>query len=341
MRGHWPGTALLALTLISGIPQGHATEDAATPDTIDLQATAALVNRWGSRPSFPESVTFAYYHVYMARALGQEITAETASRIIEYIVSCQQPDGGFTPKPAHTTTSNVIYTHYALKTLALLGRMKAIDKQAAVGFLLARVQQGGGITATAREGEQPNLATTFYGIESLRLLDAVDLLDKMQIAAFIERYREKGRGYTRVEGGISIPQSTFMGVRSLLNLGILTNKTASEVRAYLKGTRYSGLIQKQDNQLPPNIEALASTLEALAVLAALQEIDADRIHGFISSLYVPVNGGFGPRPGLGTTPPATYHAILSLVRLGELPDPVPDRQTAHPVKLSQETGSAH
>jgi prenyltransferase beta subunit len=267
-------------------------------------------------------VTFAYYHVYMSRALDHEITPETEQRIADYIKQCQQPDGGFTPKPLHTKTSNVIYTYYALKALDLLGKPKVIDEQAANRFLHARVQQEGGIAATSKDGEQANLATTYYGIESLRLLGAVDSLDKSVTVAFIQRYREQGRGFMRVEGGTSIPQATFMGVRALKSLGALTDTINSEVVTYLKGTRYSGLIEDQQYRLQPNIEAMASTLEAFATLSAIQQVNADRVHEFIRSLYVSANGGFGPRPGLGTAPASTYHAILSLVRLGKLPDPM-------------------
>jgi len=184
------------------------------------------------------------------------------------------------------------------------------------------MQQGGGMTATARAGEQASLATTYYGIEALRLLSAVDSLEKPKTVAFIQRYRELGRGFARVAGGSSISQATFMGVRSLKSLGALTNKTSSEVVTYLKGTRYSGLVKDQQYRMLPTIEAMVSTLEALATLSAMQQVNAGKIHEFISSLYVPDNGGFGPRPGLGTTPPSTYHAILSLVRLGKLPDPM-------------------
>lgn len=321
MRGRWLWTALVSLTLLSTVTQSLAAEDAGSGNAIDLQATGALVKQWGSRPSFPESVTFAYYHVYMTRALDQEVTPETRQRIVEYITKCQQPDGGFTPKPLHTKTSSVIYTYYALRTLGLLGETKVIDRPAAIRFLRARVQEGGGMVATAREGERASLATTYYGIEALRLLDAVDSLNKAQMAAFIQRYREKGKGFTRVVGGISIPQSTYMGVRTLKSLGMLTDTVSSEVVSYLKGSRYSGLAKDQQYRLLPNIEAMAATLEAFATLSAMQQVNASKIHEFISSLYVSENGGFGPRPGLGTTPPSTYHALLSLVRLGDLPDP--------------------
>ena len=333
MRGRWLWTAVALLALLSGITQSAPGEDAKTEGTIDLQKTGALVKQWGTRPSFPESVTFAYYHVYMARALGREITPETRSLIRRYIANCQQPDGGFTPSPVHAKTSNVIYSYYALKTLDLLGETQAVGRKAATGFLLDRIQQDGGFAATAREGEQANLATTFYGIEALRLLGSVDSLDKEKTVAFIQRYREQGKGFMRVDSGVSTPQSTFMGVRSLQSLGALTKQVGGEVVTYLKGTRYSGLIKDRQYKLLPNIEAMAATLGALAVLSAVQEIDSDKVHVFISSLYVPDNGGFGPRPGLGTTPPSTYYAILSLVRLGSLPNPfirkrVPDSADA-------------
>jgi prenyltransferase beta subunit len=340
MRGRWLRVALVLLVLLPGITQSASGEDAKTADTIDLQKTTALVQQWGTRPSFPESVTFAYYHVYMTVALGREITPETRKLISGYIAGCQQADGGFTPSPAHARTSNVIYSYYALRTLDLLGETQAIDRKAATGFLLARIQPAGGFAATAREGEQASLATTFYGIEALRLLGSVDSLDKEKMIAFIQRYREQGKGFVRVTGGVSTPQSTFMGVQSLQSLGALTKQVGSEVVSYLKGTRYSGLITDRQYKLLPSIEAMAATLQALALLSAVQEIDSDKVHAFIDSLYVPDNGGFGPRPGLGTTPAGTYYAILCLVRLGSLPDPfvrkrVPEQAPA----VSQVPGS--
>ena len=326
MRGRWLWIALVSLVLFPCITQSAANEDVKTEGAIDLQRTAALVKQWRTRPSFPESVTFTYYQVYMTLALGQEITPETRKLISEYIVKCQQPDGGFTPEPVHAKTSSVIYTYYALNTLNLLGNTKAINGKAATGFLIDRIQQDGGMVATARKDERATLATTFYGVEALQLLGAVDSLDKSKTIAFIQRYHEKGRGFMRVKGAVSIPQSTFMGVRTLKSLGALTDEIRNEVVAYLKDTRYSGLIKDRQYKLLPTIEAMAATLEALAVLSAMQEVNSEEVYGFISSLYVPDNGGFGPRPGLGTTPSSTYYALLCLVRLGKLPDPLNYKQ---------------
>ncbi|NOQ69056.1 MAG: hypothetical protein GQ573_02970 [Gammaproteobacteria bacterium] len=324
-------SAIVALLLLFTATHSFAMKEATTTAVIDLQLTGETVNRWRTRPSFPESITFAYYHVYMAGALEQEITPKIRQKIVEYIVSCQQPDGGFRPVPAHAKTASVIYTYYALKTLDMLKQTKAINSKAAINFLLARVQKGGGFAATAREGERANLATTYYGIEALHLLGAVNSLDKTQTLSFIRSYREPGRGFSRVQGSVSIPKASFMGIRSLKNLDALTDKISSEVVAYLKTTRYSGQIKDQKYRLLPKIEAMAYTLEGLATLSAVQQVDEDKVHEFIRSLYIPDNGGFGPKPGLGTTPPSTYYAIVSLVQLGRLPDPIAEKRSSAPV----------
>jgi len=307
--------------LVMGSPALAATGGRADPP-IDLELTTKLIQGWAGRPSFPESVTFAYYQVYAMRALGQDLAPETRERIAGYIARCQRPSGGFSAEPTHDKTANVIFTYYALKTLELTGRLQSIDREGAIRFLCARVQQDGGMAATAREGEEASLATTYYGVESLWRLGALDRLDKKQPAAFIRRYRAKDGGFAMVVGGGSSPQATDMAVRALERIGALTPELKAEVIAYLKATRYSGLITDKKYRGLPEIKAMASTLEALSVLGAMQEIHADRVNDFVASLYIPANGGFGPRPGLGTTPPSTYQAIACLVRLGKLQDPL-------------------
>jgi prenyltransferase beta subunit len=325
MKLRWLTTLLLLLALLSGVTQGAARKGSGTQTQIDLQLTAALVERWATRPSFPESVTFAYYHVYMARALGQRITPERRKLISTYIASRQQPNGGFAPS-VHAKTGSVTYTYYALAALDLLGETKAIKRKAVADFLRSRAQPDGGITATAKEGDRASLGTTYYGVESLRLLGALDSLDKAKTTSFVQRYREMGRGFARVEGGTSIPRSTAMAVHVVKSLGTLTNEVEKEVVEYLKDTRYSGLIQDRKYQSLADVKEMAATLDALATLLALQAVNSERIYDFIASLYVPDNGGFGLRPELGTTPPSTYHAIFSLVRLGKLPDPMAREQ---------------
>jgi prenyltransferase beta subunit len=123
-----------------------------------------------------------------------------------------------------------------------------------------------------------------------------------------------------------------MAVKSLQTLGALDDATRKAVIAWLKDTRYSGLVTDRKYRLLPRTEDMTATLEALATLAALDQVNAERIQAFIESLYVAENGGFGPRPGVGTAPPSTYQGIVSLVRLGQLPDPLTQKPAATTAK---------
>lgn len=61
---------------------------------------------------------------------------------------------------------------------------------------------------------------------------------------------------------------------------------------------------------------MAAVLDTLAEVSSLRVIDKRSAYQFIESLYISEKGGVGPEPGLGTTPPSTYHAILCLQKLG-------------------------
>jgi geranylgeranyl transferase type-2 subunit beta len=318
------------LTLLVVGSTGVAAAGGKTNPAIDLERTRQLIQGWGERQSFPESVSFAYYHAYSMRAFGQTLTPEKRQRIAGYVVRCQRPSGGFAAEPTHAQTANVIFTYYALNALQLSGGLTGIDRESAIRFLRARIQDGGGMTATVRNGDKPTLATTYYGVESLSLLGTIDQLDKQKTATFIRRYRAQDGGFAMVEGGGSNPEATDMAVRCLERLGALPPEVKAEVIAYLKATRYSGRITDKKYRGLPEIKAMAATLDALSILGAMQEINADKVYEFVASLYIPANGGFGPRPGLGTTPPSTFHAITCLVRLGKLQDPLAEgtaRQT--------------
>jgi hypothetical protein len=299
-------TMLVGLGLVAVISPVTAGEEAKAGNSIDLKLTAELVQSWASRPSFPESVTFAYYNAYSLQALGKEIGPELKQRITQYVFRCQQENGGFTGEPTYSKSPNVIFTYYGLNTLAVLGAVEGIDRRGTLRFLRSLVQDDGGMAATDKPKARAALSATYYGVEALHLLGALDSLDKEKTAAFVRRYQVEDKGFSVMEGGGSSPQATHMAVRTLALLGALTPELQVDVIAYLKATRYSGLITDKRYRGLPGIKAMASTLDALSALGAIQEINAD----------------IGPRPGLGTTPPSTYHAIACLVRLGKLRDPL-------------------
>jgi prenyltransferase beta subunit len=305
---------LFLLTNAIGTEQSHAEKERA----VDLKKTVALYEEWTTRPSFPESMPMAYYAVYSMQALKGTVGAATEEKIKKYIKSCQKPDGGFVNDPNYSRKSNIIFSFYALKALFQLDAVPRIDRNGAIQFVLSLVQPDGGIKATAKKKEQATLATTYYGIQCLKFLDAMDRLYKAKTVAFLNTYRVQGKGFTMLPGSASSPRATFLGVRSLKSLAALTPESQKELSAYLKTTRYSGEISAKKYHSLPLLDDMADVLKALTDLTALDQVNQAAIYDFVNSLYVPQNGGFGPQPGYGTTPPSTYSGIVCLVQLGRL-----------------------
>lgn len=313
-------TAVLMLLSLCA-PSAYATKNAMEPTKrVDISLTLKYIQGWSARDKwdkFPESPSFAYYNAYSLMALGAGVSPELKGKIVSAIRACQMKDGGFSAGPDHGTESNTIFTYYSLATLNLLNAMDSIDRDKATSYVRSLIQKDGSIKAkTADAGS--TLATTYYGVASLGLLHALDTLDKKSVIAYINTYREGHKGYCLIQGKISMAGATFMAVKSLSLLGGMTPALRTEVVKYLKGTRYSGLMKNNTYRTLPSIQDMAAVLDTLAEVSSLRVIDKRSAYQFIESLYIPENGGFGPEPGLGTTPPSTYHAIVCLQKLDRL-----------------------
>ncbi|OIP51370.1 MAG: hypothetical protein AUK28_00425 [Desulfobacterales bacterium CG2_30_60_27] len=289
--------------------------------TFDQDMTLSFFREMEARKNFPDSPSFAYYTAYALLTLDSKISPETRKKITDFLASCQKPDGGFAADPQYDQGSNVIYTAFALRTLALLGALDTVDTAKAVGFVAALVNADGGVRARQQAGEKPTLATTAYGVQVLQAAGALDRLNREKTVAFINSCREPGKGFRMVAGGVSSIQATALAVEALQALGAMNQTMANEVSDYLNGTRYAGHLPEGKFETMPALQDMAEVLESLAGLKALGLVDRDKVMKFVLSLYVDENGGFGPQPGLGSTPPSTYYGLVCLVRLGKLPDP--------------------
>jgi prenyltransferase beta subunit len=314
-------TMLAAVLILSMASFSHAVEKKQGPGKkIDLALTLKYIQDWSARDKwdkFPESPSFAFYNVYSLKALNADISTELRKKVVDTLKNCQTRDGGFSAGPSYGTDANTIFTYYSLAALDLLHALDSIDRKQAVNYIRSLVRKNGGIKMKAAD-QEATLATTYYGIGSLGILNAVDALDKKSVIAFITTYREDHKGYCLIQGKISMPEPTFMAIKSLSLLGGITPDIRTEVVQYLKETRYSGLVKDKKYTVLPSMQEMAAVLETLAELSSLNVISKDNVYDFIESLYIPENGGFGPEPGLGTTPPSTYHAIVCLDKIGKL-----------------------
>jgi len=309
---------LLVLTLAASVAPA---DDPDTTPGVDLGKTRSLLESWTHRTTFPDSVTFAYYLADSLRMLEGGVPAEARDRIINFIRRCQRPNGGFVSNPAFGDAPNVVYTYYALAALDVVDAGYAVDRDKALGFIRRLTDPEGGIRSTPGDKARPSLGSTFYGVEALRLIKGVEVLDTDKTTAFILAHRtgdEGGFGVTAK--GVARPRPTSMAVRTLATLGTLSEELRAQAIGYLETA--IALVGTKGPQLQAfsTTQAVTDIVEALDRLEALDDVITDRLVEFVKDRYIAQNGGFGPAPGLGTTPPSTYQGLLCLEKLDALPE---------------------
>jgi len=315
-----PGRLLTALLLAAfAAVAASAPEPPAPLASVDLAKTRGLFASWIERKTFPDSVTFAYYYADALRILDGKVEPDTRDRLVAFVKQCQRDDGGFVSNPKYGAESNIVYTYYALAALNQLGADDAVDRDKAAAYARDLVASEGGVRPTTKEKDPATLGSTFYGVESLRLLKNLDALDREKTTAFVLTHRTASGGFGVTTKGAARPSATSMAVRTLTTLGTLSDEIRAEaVRQMEEAIALIG------TRGPPfrafsTMQAVTDIVEALSAMGALKEVISGPIVDFVADRYIPENGGFGPAPGLGTTPPSTYQGLLCLSRLGALP----------------------
>ena len=316
-----PIARLLAVLALVGAGFAFAEEGkapAAAAPTPDLAATRALFHGWTKRKRFPDTVTLAYYYAYALRALGAPMDAERSAKAVDFIRASQRADGGFVSDPKHGADSTVVFTYYGLEALALLDGLDKMDREAAVRFLASLVRENGSIDPSTREKDRGTLGSTFHGLGALARLGRLDLVDRDKTAAFVLTHRAADDGFAMTPGGNSSPQAVAMAVGTLARLGALAPDVRDGAVRYLEGAvAFLGTLGPRYRSLA-TMQSATAIVDSLVALDALDEVDTAKVKGFVLSLYVPQNGGFGPSPGLGTAPPTTYQGVRCLAELGAL-----------------------
>lgn len=286
----------------------------------DFEKTRRLIADWAVRKRFPDELTIAYYYTYSKMVLDGRVPEAVEKRIVRFVRACKRPDGGFASDPRYAAFSTVKDTYYAYRVLRLLKRLDAVNWSDTAAFLRSRMTPDGGFTNRAGD-KGSTLVSTSWAVQVLAGLHALPKEKRSIMVGYIEGFRGRDGGFSMLKGRPSSPRATWLAVRALAALHALDPKTRQGVVAYLKTTRYSGLIKGKKYRTRPYVEELYHLLDAMALCGAVDQVGREEILHFLYRLYIPINGGFGPTPGLGTTPPSTFFALKSLALLELLPDP--------------------
>jgi prenyltransferase beta subunit len=123
-----------------------------------------------------------------------------------------------------------------------------------------------------------------------------------------------------------------MAVQTLAMLDALDKETVGGTVRYLEGAMGLLGVPGKLYRTFSTMQAAADNLTALATMKALDEVETSPILAFVESLYIAQNGGFGPSPGFGTSPPSTYLGVYCLKLLGKLPEPTAQAERVQDAK---------
>jgi geranylgeranyl transferase type-2 subunit beta len=134
-----------------------------------------------------------------------ELPDDVRGRHAEYLLRAQRQDGGFAGREG---ASDLYYTGFALRSLAMLGELKAAVAEAAAGFLRSRL------------GGQESIVDFFsliYGAALLQTVADIDVFAEADrnwrgaVAGALEKLRRADGGYAKgPEGTASSTYHTFL-----------------------------------------------------------------------------------------------------------------------------------
>ena len=306
------GLLCLFFVLLSGYLAPYSV-NAGEPD---FKKTISYVKRLEGRSDFPVSVTFSYYYLASLSLLGEKVPEDTKMKVVAFVLSSQNSDGGFSDGTSYSKNSSPVGTFYALNALREAGHLDKIRRDRAVHYLLGLQNRDGGFSF--KRGGQSLISATYYCVMSLKELDAIDRLERESVRRYVMGlYDEKSGGFAIFPGMPGNLRATFWAATTLRAIGALDRPTSQRIADFFSKTRYSGRSNRRFVG-PPKVDEAHMVYEALYHMGHLQVVDRARAIAFLKGLYIDFNGGFGPFPGYGSTHPSTFHALKALYYLGAL-----------------------
>src|SRR5262245_60318635 len=153
----------------------------------------------GSVPTYLEDLTLR-----LAAGIA-ELPEDFRARHGKYLLTAQRDDGGFAGRE---DGSDLYYTGFALRSLAMLGELYGPPAERATAFLRSRLQGQESIV---------DFLSLIYGAELLKSASGIDPLAdaspnwREAVAAALERLRREDGGYAKgPEGNASSTYHTFL-----------------------------------------------------------------------------------------------------------------------------------
>lgn len=217
----------------------------------------------------------------------EKLPDEVRDRHAAWIRACQNPDGGFSGREGG---SDLYYTGFALRSLAVLQALDPVLCSKTAGFLRQRM------TGTASVVDLFSLVVSCYlvpigGGPDVLLEAPSDWRDR--VAAVLESFRTSDGGYGKTPGAPHGSTYTSFLVALCLQLLDRPIPEPDRLEVFVKSRqRPDGGYVEISAMKRSGTNPTAAGVGLLQILGSFDEEARDRVTGFLAALPSPFEGGF-------------------------------------------------
>jgi geranylgeranyl transferase type-2 subunit beta len=250
-----------------------------------------------------------------------------------FLAAAQQADGGF---PNRGGRSDLYYSGFALRGLALLGALSEPIARAAGAFLVQHVTRKGTVPFSSNENwDSPPLAGPLSGADFFSLitgrllvtlaagvdpLAAADWDLRQAVADFFEPLRRTDGGYAKTSRGTSSTYQTFLAVLSGQLAGLPPEEPAAILRFLRSRQREDGGFVELDGVRSSGTNPTAAAVEVLSMLAAVDRPTGAAAAAFLRGMQT-AEGGLRANARIATADLlSTFTGLVALEDLEEKGD---------------------
>ena len=227
-----------------------------------------------------------------------------------YVSRMQRSDGGF---PGRRGASDVYYTAFALRNLAMLDALSPEIARPAARFLAQRLDR------KASGADFFSLVTSVMLVESAAGEDPLAGCDRRQLVAdFVRPLRRPDGGYAKTERGTSSTYQTFLVALCMQLVGLGLDDPEAIVRMVRARQRDDGGFVEVDALTRSGVNPTAAAVNLLRMCDALDDATRASTGRFLLAMQT-AEGGFQAHTQMPVADLlSTFTGLLTLADLGIL-----------------------
>ncbi|KAK9235638.1 terpenoid cyclases/protein prenyltransferase alpha-alpha toroid [Lipomyces kononenkoae] len=234
--------------------------------------------------------------------------------VIDYVKSCQHPNGGFGAHPGHDP--HLLYTLYAIQILFIQDALDVVDADVVARFVTALQDPETGTVRGDLTGDEVDTRFVYSAMQCLSILGKLHELDVAKAVEYIDQCKNYDGGYGFNPGAESHAGGIFtsLGALAIANRLDLVDK---DLLSWWLCERQlpSGGLNGRPEKLP-DVCYSWWVLSSLAILGRLDWIDRQKLREFILDAQDDEQGGIADRKGDMADVFHTLFGIAGLSLLG-------------------------